>query len=494
MNTTEDSTHVKYEFLESPSVGITIIFCHIIIISSSIVGMAANSLILYCIKRQKSLRTYANATLINSCIINILGCSFLLPFRFIVLGMFIDEPFILSGFCKTVTFFRSFCEIFQLSMLVTISYERYHAVLLPFEKESRVKRVVTLIVLSWCLAIIYSTMSTVFLLDSSIYIICKQGQPHLDRNWVNYDSFVSFPFGCLCFISVLIFYTCIIKALLKQSKKMLSHSKVRNRKVHPAESNVHMTSSVDALKTPAHTNVPKTDVITTQNVTNTQSVPEISINELHVGNGNTKDMKDALQINDNESMLKPSILFNKLPSINETSSSGQNLRSKSLVVISSSSEMQNINLSPAREKVDKPKDGNINISNCSDKMNEEKTYEIYDADGTIRVEKNSNDQVVGDVCVFNPKNREIGKRKLEAKIAKHFAIGIGLFGLVWIPFPVFILIHFNTIMLSEAECHVLAVLSTFSLTVYTVNPLITIFMNGKVNAECKKISKHFCKK
>ncbi|CAC5417268.1 unnamed protein product [Mytilus coruscus] len=271
---------------------------------------------------------------------------------------------------------------------------------------------------------------------------------------------------------------------------MLSHSKVRNRKVHPTESNVHMTTSVDALKTPAHTNVQKTDAVKTKNAIDTPSVPEIAIDELHVGNGNTKDMKDVLQINDNESMLKPSILLSKLPSINETCSSSQNLKSKSLVVISSSSEIQDLNLSPAREKLDKPNEENISISNCSDKLHEQRTYEIYEADGTIRVEKNNNDHVVGAVCVFNPKNREHGKRKLEAKIAKHFAIGIGLFGLVWIPFPVFILIHFNTVTLSEAECHVLAVLSTFSLTVYTVNPLITIFMNGKINAECKKILKY----
>jgi hypothetical protein len=56
MNTTEIIIRVNYSFLETTALQITIIVYHIITMSSSVIGIIANFLILCGIKRQKSSR------------------------------------------------------------------------------------------------------------------------------------------------------------------------------------------------------------------------------------------------------------------------------------------------------------------------------------------------------------------------------------------------------------------------------------------------------
>ena len=493
MNTTEIIIRVKYSFLETTALQITIIFYHIITMSSSVIGIIANFLILCGIKRQKSLQTYVSASLVNSCVVNITGCLVLIPLRVIIFGMYIQDSGNLNWICHFATFVRCFCEIFQLSMLVAVSYERYYAVLSPFDKVGRKKRVVTTIVFSWFLALSYSCSSATQLLDSSIYIPCKPQNQSTKEHWANYDSFISFPFGCVAFTIVLMFYICIFKALLRQSKKMQSHIKVGKQKVHPVENITPNVPKQDTVHNTSNINLKNIPVINAQPVTNTLLIPAI-IDDTQSSGEHTAvtELNGNINIETINSMNdKPNVPSNKLPSISQAASCSIDKN-----FIPNSPIRVEIRGTSAKERGSSPVPGRVKCvlddknrtpRRTVDKfgiIKSAKTYEVYDAEGTVKIVNDNNDTVVGAVCMFNPKNREHGKRKIEAKIAKNIAIGIGLFGLVWIPLPLFVLINYNLDHLVDVQYHVLVILSAISVTVYTINPIVTIFMNRQIKSEC----------
>lgn len=497
MNNTEVLRHVEHAFLDTTSSEIIVLFCLFILFVSLVVGLVTNSLILCCIKKQKSLQTFVNAALVNSCAVNILACAVLLPMRVIVLGLFVETSDNLNRICKSETFLRSLCEIFQLAMLVSISFERYNAVLYPFDKDSRLKRVIVTIFFSWCFAIVYAIVSATFLIDGTVYIFCYRTQTSLDDQWANYEMYVNFPFGIMCFVLVIAFYICIIRALMKQSKKMLHHAKVRNRKVHPTtESNIPTPSTVEVVMTPspAFVHGPHKNTICDQDDQKNKLRTEV-------------DTKRPGQ-NENETErnnLRPASRMGKLPKISISNNirldsiSSNNVVGNKVEISKTLNSMNEKSSNVIHTNIGKPEkviskntqtavseNAQTIVSNTKSCL---KTYEVYEADGTVRVEQSNNESVAGAVCMFNPKNREHGKRKLEAKIAKNFAIGIGLFGFVWIPTPIIVMAHYHLTMLTEGQFYALTILSTFSSTVYAVNPLITIFTNRKIKTECLKIVK-----
>lgn len=479
MNISETLTHA---LLETASSEIIVLVCLFILVASSFIGLVANTLILYCIKKQKSLQTFVNAALVNSCAVNVLACVILIPMRIIVLGLFVNSSGIRRRICKAETFMRSLCEIFQLAMLVAISFERYNAVIYPFDKNNRLKRVIWTTILSWCFAIIYAVLSTTFLVDGTVFVFCYSDHTSLDIQWTYYDIYVNFPFGVLSFVFVICFYICIMKALMEQSKKMINHSKTRNRKVHPTmEINIPTPSTIVLNMTPSHA------ITNGSNATKPQNDKTEQENNIRLSPNPRKDT-DLVEKRQELNVLRPTSGLGKLPKIGSSNTLKLNsvlARDDNIIKVAK------INGNPLTTFAQKP------VPTLSENVQKDVSiskpctnfYEVHEADGTVRLEESNNESMSGAVCMFNPKNREIGKRKLEAKIAKTFAIGIGIFGFVWIPTPIFVMFLYYENMLSEGQFNTLTTLSTLSSTVYAINPLLTIFTNQKIKTECVKVVK-----
>ena len=118
--------------------------------------------------------------------------------------------------------------------------------------------------------------------------------------------------------------------------------------------------------------------------------------------------------------------------------------------------------------------------------------DVCDVDGRQRQLKTDRDDVVGAICVMTNKNKENGKRRVEARMAKITAAVITAFLICWLPFPASIFYSYagdwNTC--SKNSMFLLATSLAFLTTV--VNPLIYGLMNKQFRNQLVKLLK-FCK-
>ena len=70
-----------------------------------------------------------------------------------------------------------------------------------------------------------------------------------------------------------------------------------------------------------------------------------------------------------------------------------------------------------------------------------KTVRVVEMDGTAHVEKVADaGNIQGAVCMFNPRNRVHGRRRVEVKVAKRLVIIFLTFLLLWLPYPFSVLV------------------------------------------------------
>lgn len=93
--------------------------------------------------------------------------------------------------------------------------------------------------------------------------------------------------------------------------------------------------------------------------------------------------------------------------------------------------------------------------------------------------------VVGSVCVFNPKNRERGRRSVEAGTAKRAAYIIIVFSLCWL--PLFVVTLLNASSLTVTSLYMLVFFSCTVLFSSAVNPIVYTVVNRSFRQEFKKI-------
>ncbi|XP_011668949.2 uncharacterized protein LOC105440462 [Strongylocentrotus purpuratus] len=101
------------------------------------------------------------------------------------------------------------------------------------------------------------------------------------------------------------------------------------------------------------------------------------------------------------------------------------------------------------------------------------------------VTKELSTKIYGDVCLMNPKSRERGRRKIEAKTAKRALFIIAAFIICW--FPMSIITYLEISMNLPVEVKILVL--TLSFLSAVINPIIYTFINTAYRNEFKRLLK-----
>ncbi|XP_062615850.1 uncharacterized protein LOC134277541 [Saccostrea cucullata] len=209
-----------------------ILCCDVVIILAAVLGIIGNTLLCVCILKTRSLRTFINATLMSALIGNLIACVTLLPLRVYLFTASLSTVN-WATICSAAVFFRTFCDILQLFMLVIVSYERFQCVSSPFKKDGRAKRTALLIGLSWTLASGLSLLSAFIFVDSPLYDKCLINTTSNHFSWGTHDLYLIFPFGIGTLLIIIVFYGLIMFTLFKHRKRMIGHTVHRKNKVVP---------------------------------------------------------------------------------------------------------------------------------------------------------------------------------------------------------------------------------------------------------------------
>ncbi|XP_050413427.1 5-hydroxytryptamine receptor 1A-like [Patella vulgata] len=101
-------------------------------------------------------------------------------------------------------------------------------------------------------------------------------------------------------------------------------------------------------------------------------------------------------------------------------------------------------------------------------------------------------EIVGDVCVYNNKNRVQGKRRVEMRAAKRIGIVMGTFLMFWLPYPITVVVCRNVSFsgFHGEECRsALILLASVSTSTALLNPLLYILTNKQLKAATLKFLK-----
>ncbi|KAK6175115.1 hypothetical protein SNE40_013640 [Patella caerulea] len=110
---------------------------------------------------------------------------------------------------------------------------------------------------------------------------------------------------------------------------------------------------------------------------------------------------------------------------------------------------------------------------------------------TLKVDNNTS-VIVGDVCVYNNKNRIQGKRRVEMRAAKRIGIVMGTFLMFWLPYPITVIVCRNMSFSGShgEECRsALILLGSVSTSTAILNPLLYILTNKQLKSAMLKFLK-----
>lgn len=202
-----------------------------------IVGFFGNILIISTILKNKYLRTPMNISLVSLAFCDMIVCACVLPVRLFLYSGTCGAPYMMV-LCRLDVFLKSVCDYVQPSMLVATSFERYKSIAKPLENKGKVKRIVTVISVTWCTCLCCGAISAVLFRDGATYLPCNKSYTYvyIDAFALNYrEGYVTFPFGLSCIVLVCIFYYFMIKTLHDHSNKMKKRFKAKpfQNKVKP---------------------------------------------------------------------------------------------------------------------------------------------------------------------------------------------------------------------------------------------------------------------
>ncbi|XP_029378389.1 trace amine-associated receptor 13c-like [Echeneis naucrates] len=178
----------------------------LILLTTSVVGIAANIFVILAVYRQKSLQTSNNALVVNLAVIDILRCVIDCPILLAIITAVHQKGHLGHLICDTQVASFSFSCCIQLLTLACISAERYQAIAQPFKTIQRRKRITVLIPLTWALAILVAVFCCMFVKDSPVHVRCKGSQRETSSSYDTFGLYMLFPLWAACFGVIIGFY------------------------------------------------------------------------------------------------------------------------------------------------------------------------------------------------------------------------------------------------------------------------------------------------
>lgn len=192
----------------------------LILVITSVVGIAANIFVILAVYHQKSLQTWNNALVVNLAVIDILRCLIDCPILLTIVMTVYQRRHVDGLICDTQVASFSFSCCIQLLTLACISAERYQAVAQPFKTSQRRIRVMVLIPVTWTTAFVVAVFCLMFVKDSPVHVKCKGLQRETSPSYDTFGLYMLFPLWAACFGAIIGFYTRIFALVRSHNRKI----------------------------------------------------------------------------------------------------------------------------------------------------------------------------------------------------------------------------------------------------------------------------------
>ncbi|KAM9753682.1 uncharacterized protein ACNS7B_006904 [Menidia menidia] len=192
----------------------------LVLLITSVVGIAANIFVILAVYHQKSLQTSINALVVNLAVIDSLRCIIDCPILLIIIMIVYQREAVDGLICDIQMASFSFSCCIQLLTLASISTERYLAIAQPFKASQRKTRTMVLIPLTWSLAIVVAVYCVMFLKDSPVYVRCRGPQRGAETSYDTIGLYIFFPLWAACFTVIIGFYARIFALLRSHNRKI----------------------------------------------------------------------------------------------------------------------------------------------------------------------------------------------------------------------------------------------------------------------------------
>ncbi|XP_044212425.1 dopamine D2-like receptor [Thunnus albacares] len=192
----------------------------LILLITSLVGIAANIFVILAVYHQKSLQTWNNALVVNLAVIDILRCVIDCPILLFIVLVVYQRGHVDELICDTQVASFSFSCCIQLITLACISAERYQAIAQPFKTAQRRRRIMVLIPLTWILAILVAGFCLIFVRDSPVHVKCKGSQGETSSSYDTFGLYMLFPLWAACFGVISGFYARIFTLVRSHNRKI----------------------------------------------------------------------------------------------------------------------------------------------------------------------------------------------------------------------------------------------------------------------------------
>lgn len=192
----------------------------LVLLITSVVGIAANTFVILAVCHQKSLQTSVNALVVNLAVVDCLHCVVDCPVLLNIVTTVHQRGRVRSLVCDAQMASFSFSCCVQLSTLACISAERYQAIAKPFEAKQRKKRIRMLIPLTWTVAILVAALCQIFLRDSPVYVRCHGWPRGTSSSYDTNGLYVLLPLWAACFSLITGFYMRIFALVRSHNRKI----------------------------------------------------------------------------------------------------------------------------------------------------------------------------------------------------------------------------------------------------------------------------------
>lgn len=199
----------------------------LILLTTSVVGIAANIFVILAVYHQKSLQTSNNALVVNLAVIDILRCVIDCPILLIIIMTVHQRGHVDELICDAQVVSFSFSCCIQLLTLACISAERYQAIAQPFKTSQRRKRIMVLIPATWTLAIVVAGFCLIFVKDSPVHVRCKGLLRETSSSYDTFGLYMLFPLWAACFGVIIGFYARIFSLVRSHNRKIFDKGTFR---------------------------------------------------------------------------------------------------------------------------------------------------------------------------------------------------------------------------------------------------------------------------